>query len=96
MPMPSGGYSYTSERSFLFTEEGQVMFLKVRDASKILLKKAGAFRQMELLSESKVTGSSWSHIACVDRLVELGEIVELPRNCWTQYKVYTSPEVSNH
>lgn len=88
-------YQYTAERSKLFTEEGQRDFLKVRDAAKALLEEAGAFRQMELLTRASLGGDSWFQIACVDRLVELGEIVELPRNCWTQYKVYSSPEVHN-
>jgi hypothetical protein len=33
--------------------------------------------------------------ACIDRLVELKEIVELPRDCWGQFKVYTTPQVHN-
>ena len=84
-------YDYKVERKELFTEDGQVHFLKVRDQVKRLLKDAGAFR----FDHVTVTGSSWTTIACIDRLVELKEIVELPRDCWTQYRVFTTPEVHN-
>lgn len=86
-------YSYQIERPWLFTEEGQMDFLKVRDAAHRLLGIAGAFRYMELLKESGVTGDSWHMIACVDRLVELGEIVEFNRECWGQFRVFTSSKV---
>jgi hypothetical protein len=85
------GYEYTKERENLFTAEGQVHFLKVRDQVQHLLKVAGAFR----FDAVHVTGSSWTTIACVDRLVELKELVELPRQCWQQYRVFTTPEVHN-
>lgn len=88
-------YDYQAERPKLFTEEGQRDFLKVRDAAKALLKEAGAFRQIEVLSKSGISGDSWFMIACVDRLVELGEIVEIPRESWTQYKIYSTPQVHN-
>lgn len=88
-------YIYQAERPKLFTEEGQRDFLKVRDAAKELLEIAGAFRQTEVIQRSHICGDSFFQIACVDRLVELGEIVELPRNCWGQYKVYASPKVHN-
>jgi hypothetical protein len=84
-------YDYAVERKELFTEHGQVHFLKVRDQVHNLLKRAGAFRFDAIL----MTGSSWTTIACVDRLVELKEIIELPRACWQQYRVFTSPEVDN-
>ena len=68
-------YSYTAERPFVFTEEGQVMFLKIRDKTKALFEQAGAARCQEIISG--VCGSSWSMLACVDRLVELGEMREV-------------------
>jgi hypothetical protein len=87
-------YDYQTERPKLFTEEGQIMFLKVRDNAKRLLLEAGAFRSMEVLRV--VTGDSWTQMACIDRLVELKEIVEIQRSCWAQYKVYSTPEVNNY
>ncbi len=83
-------YNYQTQKPNLFTEEGQVMFLKVRDKAKKLLTIAGAFRQHEVLND--LTGDGWDMIACVDRLVELGEIEEIPRQCWTQYKIYSTKE----
>lgn len=87
-------YEYQTERAELFTEHGQIMFLKVRDEAHRLLRIAGAFRAQEILKAAG-TGSTWTQMACIDRLVELKEIVELPRTCWAQYKVYTTPEVHN-
>jgi len=71
-----GGYNYQAERPFVFTEEGQVMFLKIRDTAKLLLDKSGAVSCARLISGC--TGSSWSMLACVDRLVELRELAEVP------------------
>lgn len=84
-------YEYSVERPKLLTEEGQRTFLAVRDRARYLLGVAGAFRNQEVISGAG-GGDSWFLLACVDRLVELREIVELPRECWAQYKVYTSPE----
>jgi hypothetical protein len=86
-------YDYAIERKGLFTEDGQVKFLEVRDAVHTLLNSAGAFRMDAL----HVTGDSWLTLACIDRLVELKEIVPLrPKDsCWGQYQVYASPQVHN-
>ena len=82
-------YNYETEKAWLFTDEGQRQFLKIRDRAKNLLKVAGAFRMAEL------EAVSWGEMACVDRLVELGEIVEWPRESWAQYRVFTTPQVHN-
>lgn len=66
-------YNYTEEKPKLFTDEGQRKFLEVRDKAKELLKLAGAFRMQEVMG----TGDSLVSLACVDRLVELGEICEV-------------------
>lgn len=78
-------YVYAEERSKLFTDDGQKLFLKIRDATKYLLKEAGAVRLGTLISNQKfaITGDSWEMLACVDRLVELGEIVEIPNTTST-------------
>lgn len=90
------GYNYETERPFLFTDDGQRMFLQIRDKAKRLLKEAGAFRAQELFTE--VTGSSWAMIACIDRLVELGEIVchnDAPE-VWSQFHVYSDGTKNNY
>lgn len=68
-------YNYEEEKSKMFTEEGQVDFLKVRDRVKQLIRDAGAFTMER--GHQDITGDVWTQMAYVDRLVELGEIVEL-------------------
>jgi len=91
--MSDTGYKYQSERPRIFTDEGQRDFLKIRDEAHRLLKVAGAFRALEVLHVA--SGDTFFMAACLDRLVELGEIVELPRQCWGQYRVFSSPQVHN-
>jgi hypothetical protein len=69
-------YDYQTERPFVFTEDGQVMFLKIRDTAKSLLEKSGAVSCGRLIAG--LTGDSWGMLACVDRLVELRELREVP------------------
>lgn len=82
-------YNYKQERPALFTEAGQVRFITVRDMVNKTLKVAGAFRLQELGI------MSWEETACIDRMVELGEIVEFSRECWGQFRVFTTPQVHN-
>ena len=82
-------YAYADFRKDVLTDEGQRNLLRVRDAAHALLKEAGAFRLGELLARSGIGGDSWMQLAFVDRLVELGEIREIPQpNCATQHKVF--------
>jgi hypothetical protein len=85
-------YNYQTERPALFTEEGQVRFLKVRDKVQAAIKAYGAFRVQEL------GVGSWEDMACLDRMVELKELVALraPGSCWAQFQVYTTPQVHNY
>lgn len=71
-------YSYTELKPTIFTEKGQVRFLKIRDHATELLEDAGAFMLRNCISV--VHGDSWERIACVDRLVELGEIKEVTKH----------------
>ena len=66
-------YDY-AEKSSIFTEDGQEMFLRIRDNVKSLLKKAGAVTMGRAITGS---GNTWTMMACVDRLVELEEIREI-------------------
>jgi hypothetical protein len=69
-------YNYKDGKSQLFTEDGQVVFLKVRDTAQRLLKESGAIRMLEVIR--CVSGASdWMKMCCVDRLVEIGELREL-------------------
>lgn len=82
-------YNYSTQRAYVFTEDGQVMFLKIRDNAKHLIEQAGAARLQEIIGN--VTGDSWNMLACVDRLVELGEIREVtePGSVAGQHRIFT-------
>ena len=71
-------YNYQELKPTIFTEDGQVKFLKVRDKTTELLNIAGCFSSGAILNF--VTGDTWLVIACIDRLVELGEIIEITDN----------------
>lgn len=80
-------YDYKLERKEVFTEKGQRMFLSIRDRVQGLPKPAGAVRMQEAISGE--SGDSWQMLACVDRLVELGEIRELTKDdCAGQHRVF--------
>ncbi len=68
------GYDYATERPKVFTEEGQVMFLQIRDWLAETLSKAGAARMQEIIAYAPPSGDSWTMLACIDRLIELNEI----------------------
>jgi hypothetical protein len=69
-------YDYTAEKPRLFTDQGQRVFLQIRDRAHKLLEEAGAFRE-DRVERGVSTPDSWFAIACLDRLVELGELKEL-------------------
>lgn len=68
-------YRYEEQRPQIFTEEGQVKFLAVRDRVKQLLQQSGAVKMYPALNEC--SGDTWLAMAFIDRLVELGEIREV-------------------
>jgi hypothetical protein len=86
-------YSYATEKPKVFTEDGQVMFLKIRDRAKDLLAQSGAVTCEKLMAT--VTGDSWSRLACIDRLVELRELIEIPNPTSTagQHRIFIKPYV---
>lgn len=86
-------YDYQKERAQIFTEQGSVTFTQVRDTVQALLKTAGAFTMGA--ATRGASGDSWLALACVDRLVELGEVVEVGaddspavRRKWGQDRVF--------
>jgi hypothetical protein len=83
-------YDYRKERDKIFTDEGQRTFLKVRDRVQHLLKEAGAARMLEILRG--LSGDTWILIACVDRMFEIGELLEVtqPDLASGQYRVFIS------
>lgn len=81
-------YSYIEEKPKIFTEQGQIKFLAVRDKAKHLLKESGAVKMYPLLN--CISGDSWEAMAYVDRLVELGEIREVTAGTAAQDRVFVS------
>lgn len=73
-------YNYAEERQWIFTDEGSRDFIKARDYTLKALKETGAFRVSEWLENSPIGGNSFHMLACIDRLVELKEIVCINEN----------------
>jgi len=81
-------YDYQTERPRLFTDDGQRKFLQVRDKVAAMLDESGAVMHGNL----RLTGDSWLTLACVDRMIELGEIVEITGpNVMGQHRVFVKP-----
>jgi hypothetical protein len=84
-------YNYEIEKPKIFSEQGQVMFLKIRDNAFRLCRLAGC-ATMEKITAGNV-GDSWEMLACVDRLKEIGELVEIERvvSVAGQYRIFILP-----
>lgn len=79
-------YEYEKEKPFIFTDEGNRAFIKIRDNTFRLMKQSGAARCQEMMIG---TGNSWSLLACIDRMVELNDIREItPPNVAGQDRVF--------
>lgn len=69
------GYSYQAERPWLFTAPGQQLRTFVRRKAWAMIDSYGRFTALDI-----AIGESWDiwHVAaCLDRMIELGEIDEL-------------------
>ena len=82
-------YDYNAEKAYILTDAGQREFLKVRDFAAKALKVSGAVRAAELMNAASC-GDSWKMMACVDRLVELGELREIPTDGAWQHRVFVT------
>lgn len=83
-------YNYKTQKPNIFTEDGQRMFLNIRDRSKELLGESGAFMLDNVIAGCG-GGDSWNMLACVDRLLELGEIREIEQvDVPGQYRVFVA------
>ena len=82
-------YRYEDYRERVFSEGGQVMFLKIRDNASELIAKSGASTMERLIAGC--SGTNWDMLACVDRLVELGELLEVPNphSSAGQHRIFT-------
>lgn len=80
-------YKYEEHKAKIFTDEGQREFLKVRDEVNRLLSISGAFMLENPFTKVHV-GDTDMWLAYIDRLVELGEIREIKRDCVSQHRVF--------
>ncbi len=69
-------------------------FVKARDEIKQHLDKSGAVRFDKLNFDG--ASSSWSMLAIMDRMVELKELEVWDRPSWSQFKIYTDPNVDRY
>lgn len=81
-------YRYQDHHAWLFSDEGQRALLKLRDWVFSTLRVAGALQVGKAMEVVRVSNSQ-QFFALVDRLVELGEIEEIPgQTCFSQHRVY--------
>lgn len=80
-------YYYEMERPKLFTAEGLTLFVELRDRTLKLLAEAGAVSSGAAIAKS--CGDSWMMLACLDLMVERGELRELTGgNVAGQHRVF--------
>lgn len=65
-------YKYEEEKPWLFTEKGSVEFIRFRDAALELMQPTGAAEATKLMG--LLGGDSFKRLACIDRMVEIGDI----------------------
>lgn len=82
-------YVYDEHKKWVLTDDGQRQLLRIRDRVYALLETSGAFQMGNAICEE--AGDVWEMMACVDRIVELGEIREVsePR-CAGQHRLFIS------
>ncbi len=69
-------YRYEDERAWVLTDEGSRQFMRMRDWVLWTLKEAGAVTSGRMMSKVSAP-DTFKMLACVDRMVELGELREL-------------------
>jgi hypothetical protein len=74
-------YSYATQKGNLFTDHGQRLFVGMRDRVLKIVKQAGAIRAAEamLLPDGIGAADGWDLLAALDRMVELGDLREIPQ-----------------
>jgi len=84
-------YIYEEQKKKVLTKEGQKMLLSIRKRkNKLLLE--GVAKMSDLITGITGTGDPWIRMACVDRLVELGELKEVTKpRVWGQDRMFVHP-----
>lgn len=99
-------YRYEDLKPRIFTEEGVVMYVAVRDYARRLIEEAGAFKMDAIIrgksglpsvmadcffTQPPAWSSLWLMLACVDRMVESGELREVtPDGVHVQDRVFVA------
>ena len=85
-------YNYKEIKPKLFIEAHQMLFLEIRDKVHKFLSETGEAKMGFIIQG--LCGDSWMMMACVDRLVELGEIKEVfpQRACAAQDRIFVIKE----
>ena len=84
-------YNYEEIKPKLFIEANQRLFLEIRDKVHGFLSETGVAKMGFIMNG--LSGDSWVMIACVDRLVELGEIREIFHgDCAGQDRIFVKGE----
>lgn len=82
-------YKYEDHKPSIFTEDGVSRFLKIRDRVHKVLNQAGAITLGSAIRGA--SGDSWTNMACVDHLVEMGEIREVMNaGSYAQDRIFVS------
>lgn len=80
-------YKYEEQKAAIFTESGARTLIEMRDKIKAALQSTGAF----IVEKVMVSGDSWTMLAVVDYLAELGEIREIKQErCAGQRRVFVN------
>ena len=80
-------YHYADFKSALFTDKGQRELLKVRDHAFALIDHSGAATMERIMTASD--GDTWTQMSYVDRLVELGDLIQVSSGKEsTQYRCF--------
>jgi hypothetical protein len=86
-------YAYNDLRPTLFTDDGQRTLLRVRDNARAILDRSCAFRaEAPALTDGDRCIDPWLLAACLDRMVELGELREVPthKDAFLQHRIFVS------
>ena len=85
-------YVYEQQRDTLFTDAGQRILLGVRDQVRDMLATSGAVTMEKATKLPRGVGAAdtWELMACVDRLVELGELREISQPCRGNDRVFVA------
>lgn len=84
-------YDYRKQKPVLLTDEGFKVLLGVRDKARELMPKAGVATVGAMLDgQLKYVGAcdSWTGLAAIDWLVELGDLIPVSSTGNTQDHVY--------